>query len=177
MTPGLVCHYRDELEEFLDSEREVFRIIYRPHQEDGRPIPEHEIALLQSEMDWLAGVARETGGLDLFVDEIDTIGEWSKEKMSIAVPQFWGLVNFGRRRNVSIHGTVRRPQVKIPMDWVTETTHWAVFKMDNEYDIRAIQQKFPAEVEQIKSLQQFEYLYYDTDSSQMSSRRVSLPRI
>lgn len=148
MSPGLILEGREQLELWVDrfGDESNFRVIYRP------AVDESDLEGMRVESDVFCYVARQITRVDLFFDEIDSFCT-AKEPP----PELHALLNFGRRHNISIRGAVRRPQVKIPRDWITETTRFTIFRTCDPGDAVFLQRYTGISYEDILALQQFEY--------------------
>ncbi len=148
MYPGLILESRSGLESWLDCrmDNQRFRLIYRPQ------VDESDSEGMAAESDYLCWIGRNIGNLDLFFDEVDSFSD-----AKAAPPQLKALLNFGRRHNVSIRGAVRRPQVKIPRDWITEATRFTIFRTCDPGDAVFLQRYTGIEYERILDLRPFEY--------------------
>lgn len=148
MYPGIVLESREALEGWLDvcGDNPRFRLVYRPQ------IDESDYEGMKSESEYLCWVARNIENVSIFFDELDTFA-----RTDDAAPELTALLNFGRKHYVSVFGTVRRPQVKVPRDWVTEATVVYVFQTTDPLDCGCISRKTLIQPEELPRLEQFHY--------------------
>lgn len=169
MRPGLLCSSRDQVEHALDNDLEQFRIIYQPG------IDEKQVKLLQAEMEYICDIARTVRDVALFVDEIDSFGEWDRERLALCIPSLHAVVNFGRKKEIDVYATVRRPQVTIPRVWVTESQTIAIFKTLDPYDLTFISRECRRRIseEEIEALQEWECFEYSRMRGEVKKMVVS----
>lgn len=148
MAPGLVIESRLGLERWFDANglSQRFRVIYRP------AIDEANFEGLLQESDFFCWVGRCLENVDLFFDEVDSFSSPDKTP-----PELHAVLNFGRRLNISVRGAVRRPQVKIPRDWITEATRFTIFRTCDPSDAIFLQRYTGIPNEEILKLERFEF--------------------
>ena len=132
MYPGILIKTRGELENWLDlcGDNSRYRLVYRPQVDPA------DYEAMKLEADYLCWIGRSVKNVSLFFDELDSFA-----RTDDASPELTYLLNFGRVDEVSIYGSVRRPQVKVPRDWITEATVVYVFQTTDSLDCGFLERK------------------------------------
>jgi hypothetical protein len=148
---GLVVESRNQLERWVDNrcENSAYRVVYRPEFDRA------DRKALRREAEFLSRLAGSITHIEIFFDEIDTFGRGDDDADSL--PELFGLLNFARKDYVSIRGTVRRPQVKVPRDWITETTRCSIFQVIDPLDCAVLEKRTEIPAEEFRKLQKFEF--------------------
>jgi hypothetical protein len=146
--PGIALDGRKQLEQWIDrnGNNDRFKIIYRPM------VDEANYQAMQRESEYFCCIARKLENVDCYFDELDTFARADDNPNEL-----YALLNWGRRHNVSISGTVRRPQVKVPKEWFSETTDFYIFKTDDPLDCSLISRKTKISADEFGKLEPFEY--------------------
>lgn len=146
--PGIICYGRSALVSMADklAGNEKFKLIFRPQ----KTVTDFQI--MQDEAEYACSIAWELENIGVYFDEIDSFARASDERSKLLA-----LINWGRNKNISVKGTVRRPVKKIPRDWVTEITRYSIFCTKDPFDLNAISQWTMIKPEEIRELAIFEY--------------------
>lgn len=155
ITGGILCYGRTALMAEADkkNKKPYFKLVYRPANVDIDDFDQ-----MSAEADLFCRLAWHIGAIDLFFDEIDSFAKASQERSPMIA-----LINWGRNKNISVIGTVRRPSRKIPRDWITEITKYSIFQTRDPYDVSAISNWTGIEPEKLRSLEKFEYIEWDNE--------------
>jgi len=155
--PGILCKGRKCFEKKIDQlwKKDSFRVLYQPG------IDETDYEKMRKESEIVCSYARQMENIGVFFDEIDTFAKTDEKNSKLL-----GLINWGRVHNVSVTGTVRRPQAKIPRDWTTEITRYSIFNLQDTYDCNAVKEWTGVAREEMRALKPFEYIQWTTDKTE-----------
>lgn len=164
--PGIIFYDRMSLEKWLDchGENTRFRAIYRPQ------IDESDFDGMRRESEYFCYIGRVLEHVEMFFDELDTFARSEDEPAEL-----YALLNYGRKHYVSVRGTVRRPQVKVPRDWVTETTRFSIFQTVDPLDCGVLQRWTGIPADEFPKLQKFEY--WEWNEGKTIKKRLKNPYI
>jgi hypothetical protein len=145
---GLVIRRSPDLIRWLDRHAQSprFRVIYQPQVEES------DFEAIAAEVNLFCFLGRKLENIDLFFDEIDSFS--NSESMP---DELRALIDYGRKHNVSQFGSVRRPRVKIPKDWVAATTRFIIFRTCDQNDAGFLSGFTGIDKEEIMNLAPFEY--------------------
>jgi hypothetical protein len=148
MYPGLILDCWEGVEKFIDEcgDNPAFRMIYRP------PVDEADTEGMQIESEKFCYAARMLENCELFFDEVDSFYHAADKP-----PQLLALLNYGRNHQVTMRGVVRRPQVKMPTDWMSETTRLTIFNTQNLQDLYLLEARTGIERGEFTCLEAFQY--------------------
>jgi len=157
MYPGIVCIDRRQVEKWLDRHCDSprWKLVYRP------PVKRTDREGMQAEAEFYFNLASNIRNVHVFCDEIDTFGRGEDEP-----DELFALLNWGRIDYVSLTGTVRRPQVKVPRDWATETTIFSIFSTVDPTDCSFLERRTRIPANEFAMLQKFEYWEWQAGKSE-----------
>lgn len=152
--PGLIVDH-DQLEDFFDlrADNQRFRVIYRPQKDEA------DFQGMLEEAEFFCWIARNFADCDLYFDEIDAIYTAGMKRKEY--PELYALLNFGRRHEIGLCGVVRRPQTKMPQDWLSAVHRLTIFNIQHLPDLYMLRSKTGIPTEDMMALEQFEYLEWD----------------
>lgn len=146
---GINFYSRDELTQWIavNGENERFKVVYHP------PCDPADFKAMQLEADWFCWVARNLKNVSIFFDELDLCAEVDKIGNHLNY-----ILNIGRNDSISIYGSVRRPLVKVPRDWMTEANVIYAFQTTDNLDCGKLASKMMVPADEFPKLKQFHYL-------------------
>jgi hypothetical protein len=152
MYPGLVVTSRRQLEGWLDThwDNPRFKVVYRPQ------VDETDRLGMLAESEFISCLGRQLEHVEVCFDEIDTFalaGDKPKELLA--------LLNWGRKHWVSIRGTVRRPVVRVPSDYIGEITRFSIFNVMKPVDRVELSRWTGIDSEDFTKLQKWEYFEWN----------------
>jgi hypothetical protein len=137
-------------------------VIYRPR------VDEADYDGMRGESEYFCHLGRVLEHVELFFDELDTFARSDDEPAEL-----YALLNYGRKHYVSVRGTVRRPQVKVPRDWVTETTRFTIFQTLDPLDCSALERWTRIPAEEFPKLEKFQF--WEWFEGQTAKNRLENP--